>query len=117
MPRILITKKLFKDLKKTFSKQEGNTILNLFETLKENPKKGKEIGAVGNVVIKELKYKKFRFYFITDRYKIKVLSLQELEHLLIKFVRMSNKKQQQKAIEEIKKVLKNLERDWRTTDF
>ena len=58
------------------------------------------------IVTKELKYKSFRFYFITDGFKIKMLGKEELSNLLIKFVRMSNKKEQQKTINEIKAVLR-----------
>lgn len=59
-------------------------------------------------MIKEIKYGSFRFYFITDGFKIKLLGKDELENLLIKFVRMSDKKSQQRVIEEIKHVLRNL---------
>ena len=43
--------------------------------------------AVGSIVINELKYKSFIFYFITDGFKVKMLSERELNDLLIKFVR------------------------------
>ena len=75
-------------------------------SLKENPKKGKFIGQVGRIAIKELRYKSYRFYFITDGFKLKLLSNAELENLLIKFVRMSDKKDQQKVINEIKDILR-----------
>ena len=55
--------------------------------------------------LKELKYKSFRFYFIVDGKKLKVFSKEELTDLLIKFVRMSDKKSQQKVIDEIRKIL------------
>ena len=74
--------------------------------LRSNPKKGDTIGAVGNVAIKEIKYKKFRFYFIVNRYRVKFLKASELQDLLIKFVRMSEKKDQQKVIDEIKQFLR-----------
>ena len=77
-------------------------------SLENNSKKGKEIGHIGKVVIKEIKYKKFRFYFVTDNFKVKFLSTKELKNLIIKFVRMSEKKNQQKVIDEIKSVLRNL---------
>ncbi len=54
-------------------------------SLKENSKKGKSLGCVGNILIKELRFKSFRFYFITNRYKIKLLKIEELSYLLIKF--------------------------------
>ena len=79
--------------------------------LKDNPKKGKEVGCVGGIVIKEIRYKVYRFYFITDGYKVKFLKNEELNDLLIKFVRMSDKDTQQKTIDEIKNVLRNLGSD------
>ncbi|MCK5624308.1 hypothetical protein KAI04_00510 [Candidatus Pacearchaeota archaeon] len=41
--------------------------------------------------------------------KLKVLEVSELKDLVIKFVRMSDKKNQQKVIEEIKIILRNLD--------
>lgn len=80
-------------------------ILQFLKTLENNPKKGKLLGVVGGIAIKELKYEGFRFYFITDNYKIHFLKVEELSDLLIRFVRMSNKKYQQKVIDEIRSVL------------
>ena len=105
MAKVIITSELEKQINKVF-KGESIEVFSLMSALKENPKKGKDVGAVGNIVIKELKYRKFRFYFIADRYKIKFLSSSELKDLFIKFVRMSEKKDQQKTIGEIKYILK-----------
>jgi hypothetical protein len=107
MAIVIITKQLEKEINKKF-KQESIAIFSLMKELKNNPRKGKEIGVVGKILIKELKYKKYRFYFITDGYKIKFLRTEELKNLVIKFVRMSDKKNQQKVIDEIKIVLKKL---------
>lgn len=71
-------------------------------------KKGKEVGCVGSILIKEIKYKNYRFYFVTDGYKVKFLKTEELTDLLIRFVRMSIKKDQQKVIDEIKYILRKL---------
>jgi len=60
--------------------------------LEENPKKGKEIGNINKVVIKEIRYNKFRFYFLTDGYKIKFFKIEDLRNIIIKFVRMSKKR-------------------------
>ena len=76
--------------------------------LEENPKKGKEIGNINKVVIKEIRYNKFRFYFLTDGYKIKFFKIEDLRDLIIKFVRMSEKKDQERVIEDIKDVLRKL---------
>ena len=107
MAKVIITKRLEEQINKVF-KQESIEILTLIATLENNPKKGKEVGVVGNIVVKEMKYRKYRFYFIADRYKIKFISAEELKDLLIKFVRMSEKKDQQRTINEIKLVLKTL---------
>lgn len=107
MAKVVITKDLENEIDKQF-KQESITVFSLIYSLKENPKKGKEIAHVGKVIIKELKYKSFRFYFITDGYKLKFLKSEELKDLIIKFVRMSDKKSQQKVINEIKHVLRML---------
>ncbi len=107
MAKIIITKDLEKEINKKF-KQESIIIFKLLYSLKENPKKGKQLATIGNISLKELRYKSFRFYFITNAYKIKFLSTEHLTDLLIKFIRMSDKKSQQKTIEEIKNVLRNL---------
>ncbi|MDP2749394.1 MAG: hypothetical protein Q8O89_01015 [Nanoarchaeota archaeon] len=108
MVEVVFTDFFVKELRKKFSEKEGNDILDLLEKLKENPKKGKDLCFVGKTLLKEIKYKNFRFYFITDGYKVKFLQASELKDLLIKFVRMSEKKDQQKTIDEIKYVLRSL---------
>ena len=100
-----ITKSLEKEINKKFKKESIKIFEHLY-SLKENPKKGKYIGQVGNIIIKELRYESFRFYFITEGHKLKLLNLIELKDLLIKFVRMSDKKTQQKTIDEIKTILR-----------
>jgi hypothetical protein len=107
MARVIILKKLKEDIFKKFG-GESKKIIRLILSLEDNPKKGKLIGQVGGVAIKELKYKSFRFYFVTDGFKLKFLDIGELESLFIKFIRMSDKKSQQKTINEIKSVLRKL---------
>ncbi|MEK6829969.1 MAG: hypothetical protein AABY15_07675 [Nanoarchaeota archaeon] len=105
MAKVEIIHSLFDEIQKKF-KSEAHKIIDLLETLEENPKKGKLLGNVGGIVIKELKYENFRFYFITDGFKLKVMNIQDLSNLLIRFVRMSDKKIQQKTINEIKNILR-----------
>lgn len=105
MVQIKILKSLVLEIKKKFSNSEANKILDIFYTLEENSTKGKLIGSVGGIVIKELKYKNFRFYFLTDGFKIKCINKEDLTDLLLKFVRMSDKKHQQQVINEIKHIL------------
>jgi hypothetical protein len=106
MAKVAITKKLEEEINKKF-KGESIQIFDLMHSLEEYPHKGKAVGQVGGIVIKEIRYNAFRFYFITDGFKIKLLGKDELEDLLIKFVRMSDKKAQQKVIDEIKHILRN----------
>lgn len=104
MARVEIIESLKKKIIKKF-KGESMKIVNLLESLEKNPKKGKLLGQFMGFQIKELKYKSFRFYFIVDGSKINILSEEELVDMLMKFVRMSDKKAQQKTIDEIKKIL------------
>ena len=104
MVKIEIVESLYIEIEKKF-KGEGHKILDLIQTLEENPKKGKILGSVGGIVIKELKYKNFRFYFLADGFKIKLYSQEELTDLLLRFVRMSDKKHQEETIREIKEIL------------
>ncbi len=106
MAKVEIVKSLFEEIQKKF-KGEAHEVMDLLETLENNPHKGKSLGQVGGIVIKELKYKNFRFYFITDGYKLKIIDESNLIDLLIRFVRMSDKKDQQETINEIKKILVN----------
>ncbi len=107
MAEVIITESLKKEIYKKF-KEESKKIFKLIYSLKENPKKGKELGQVQGLLIKELKYKNFRFYFLMQGYLLKILGIDDLKELVIKFVRMSNKKDQQKTIDEIKDILRNL---------
>ena len=107
MAKVEITKSLFEEIESKF-KQESITIFNLLQELEEHPYKGKLLGTVGGIVIKEIKYKSFRFYFITDGFKLKCMSEQYLIDLLLRFVRMSDKKHQQATINEIKHILRSI---------
>ena len=101
MARVEIIDSLAKEIQKKF-KGESNKIVKLLRTLEENPHKGKFVGRVSEILIKELKYKSFRFYFLVDGHKLMIYSKEELANLLIKIVRMSDKKSQQETINEIK---------------
>ncbi len=107
MAQVEISESLKDEIFKKF-KEESKTIFKLMKSLEENPHKGKLLASIDELVIKELRYNSFRFYFITDGYKLRVMDETGLNDLLIKFVRMSDKKDQQKVINEIKKVLSKL---------
>lgn len=102
----MIAETLKDEILKKF-KKESKIIFKQMYSLAENPHKGKALGNVGGIVIKELKYKNFRFYFITDGYKLKIMDNSKLVDLLIKFVRISDKKHQQETINEIRRILVN----------
>jgi len=105
MAKVSIAESLKDEILKKF-KEESKIIFRQLYSLGESPHKGKPLGQVGGIVIKELRYKNFRFYFITDGHKLKIMDASKLSDLLIRFVRMSNKKDQQKTIDEIKRILK-----------
>lgn len=104
MAQVIILADLKNDILKKF-KGESKIIFRQMYSLGENPHKGKLLGNVGGIAIKEIRYKNFRFYLITDEYKLKILDESNLIDLLITFVRMSDKKEQQETINEIKKIL------------
>ena len=105
MAKVEIAESLYQEVERRF-KQEAWEIIDLMQTLEQSPKKGKLLGTVGGIVVKELKYKSFRFYFVTDGFKLKFFGEEELTGLLIRFVRMSDKKHQQETINEIKRILR-----------
>ena len=107
MAKVIISDSLVNEIQRNF-KGEAHRVVDLLESLEENPHKGKTLGNVGGIIIKEIRYKSFRFYFITDGFILKSMNKDDLEELLIKFVRMSDKKDQQKVINEIKNVLRKI---------
>ena len=104
MVKIEIVESLFEEIESKF-KSESSEIFDLIDSLNDNPKKGKPLGTVEGLVIKEIKYKNFSFYFITDGFKLKFLGEDGLVDLLMRFVRMSDKKHQQDTINEIRHIL------------
>lgn len=108
MVKVEIVESLFLEINKKF-KRESVKILEHLKSLEHSPNKGKELGTVGGLLIKELKYNGFRFYFITDGFKLKCLDQEALVDLLLRFVRMSDKKHQQEIINEIKHILRTID--------
>ena len=106
MAKVMIAEKLKDEILKKF-KGESKKIFKQMYLLQDNPRKGKLLGSVGGIIIKEIRYEGFRFYFITDGYKLKIMDESLLTDMLIRFVRMSDKKYQQGTINEIKKILLN----------
>ena len=107
MAKVVITASLNEEIFKKFKATSEKIFLQM-KSLEHNPHKGKALGHVAGIVIKELKYEKYRFYFITDGHVLKFGTDGDLAAILIKFVRMSDKKDQQKNIDEIKTILKSM---------
>lgn len=107
MAKVVITAFLKEEIFKKFKAASEKIFLQM-KSLERDPYKGKALGHVAGIVIKEFKHGKYRFYFITDGHVLKFGTDDELAALLIKFVRMSDKKDQQKIIDEIKVVLKSM---------
>jgi len=107
MIRIIILNRLRNEIYKIF-KKDSMKIYSLIEELQTTPQKGKILGHVGNMSIRELRYKNFRFYFIVDGHKAYLLHKDQIHELLIRFVRMSTKNNQQKTIDEIKDILEKI---------
>ena len=102
MAKVIITRALREEVFK------AENLFLLMKSLENSPQKGKAVGNVGKIVIKELKHEKWRFYFITDGHLVKFGTADKLTTLLIKFVRMSEKKDQKRVIREIKHMLNSL---------
>jgi hypothetical protein len=107
MVKIEIVQSLLDEIERKF-KKDSIVVLEHIKSLENNPQKGKNLGTVGGIVIKEIRFKGFRFYFIADGFKLKFFSKLEITSLLLRFVRMSDKKRQQKVVEEIKNILKKI---------
>ncbi|HIH23567.1 TPA: hypothetical protein HA251_00890 [Candidatus Woesearchaeota archaeon] len=105
MANVEIAESLLVAIQKKFDKRQANEIIDLMQTLEEHPAKGKLLGNVGGIVIKELRYGSFRFYFLTDGFTLRCMDEERLKDLLLRFVRMSDKKHQQETIEEIRRIL------------
>lgn len=107
MATVEIVASLYDEINRKF-KHQSIEVLQHLKSLESLPHKGKLLGTVGGIVIKELKYSGFRFCFITDGFKLKCLGRDTLVDLLVRFVRMSDKKRQQQTINEIKQILLTL---------
>ena len=107
MAKVVISNTLREEIYSKF-KAESEKIFIRMKQLETQPTIGKAVGNVGGVAIKELRYEKFRFYFVTDGHVLRFGSTDELAAIIIKFVKMSEKKDQQKSINSIKDILKTL---------
>lgn len=94
-----------KKLKKHLPKQAA---LDLLLKLKDIvPTDGSFIARIGNVVLKEKKLSTFRFYFIYDNKQFLLLDEDELKRLIIRFIDVSKKNDQDRVITKLRADLKN----------
>jgi|AntAceMinimDraft_17_1070374.scaffolds.fasta_scaffold119112_1 hypothetical protein len=100
------SKEFLKELKKNLSKSEAKTTIK--KLAKTSPSEGDFIALIANIVIREKKLKTFRFYFIIQNNQKQIITKQELKELIIKFVALSKKNNQQKVIDKLKEDLKQV---------
>ena len=108
MIQIVILNSLRNDIYKTF-KKGALKIYALIEKLKVNPNQGKVLGHVGSMSIRELRYTSFRFYYILDGNKLRLFNQSKIRELLIQFIAMSKKNDQQKTIREIYELIERVD--------
>ena len=107
MARVEILESLYEKIEKEF-KGRASEGFDLIESVEKSPHKGKALGHVGGITIKEIRFEGFRFYFLVDEHALKFADEQGLQDLLMRFVRMSNKKEQQSVIDEIRLILRTI---------
>lgn len=105
---VRIDKSLINNLEKKFNKSELSDLKKQFKSLEQNPFQGDIIAVFGAVVLKEKKYKSFRFYFIHSKNILVIKDLDKLKDEIIRFIEYSKKNNQQRTIEKLKKILEQL---------
>ncbi|MFT4250010.1 MAG: hypothetical protein ACMXYD_01475 [Candidatus Woesearchaeota archaeon] len=98
MVHIYVSKKLEKEIVKRLSKKEADDLFLQIYSLKENPHKGDILTNVGKLLVKELKYKKFRVYFIQSKDTLKILGEEDFRDEIVKFVALSQKGSEQQRV-------------------
>lgn len=97
------SKQFIKELKKHTSKAKAKILVNKLSST--SPSEGDFVAIISNIVIREKRLKSFRFYFIVKETKKHVITEQELKNLIIKFVALSKKNNQQQVINKLKEDL------------
>jgi hypothetical protein len=100
------SKEFIKELKKHTSKTEAKSLVK--KLAKTTPSDGDFIALISNIVIREKRLNTFRFYFIVKDDKKHVITKEELKELIIKFVALSKKNNQQEVINKLKEDLKKV---------
>jgi len=105
---VRIDKSLVKKLEKRFNKKELKELKKVFLSLEENPYQGDLLYTFGNFVLKEKKYKTFRFYFLHSRKILIIKDIEKLKDEIIRFIEMSKKNDQQRVIDKLKAMMNKL---------
>lgn len=108
MVKVIIENSLVKKLEKKFNKKELKELKKLFLSLQENPFQGDILYAFGNFVLKEKKYKTFRFYFLHSKKLLIIKDMNSLKEEIIRFIEMSKKNNQQRIINKLKEMMKKI---------
>lgn len=108
MVTVRIDVSLVKKLEKRFNKQELKELKKLFLSLQDNPYQGDLLYAFGKFVLKEKKYKTFRFYFLHSRKILVIKDIEKLKDEIIRFIDMSKKNNQQRIIDKLKEMMNKL---------
>lgn len=90
-------------------KGDAPKVYDLIEQLTRNHHKGKVIGHAGGCSIRELKYNSFRLYYIISLHKLILFDAGALRELLVEFIAMSKKHDQQHVINQITTMLESLD--------
>ena len=105
---VRIDDSLVKKLEKKFKPTDLKEIKKLFFSLQENPFQGDLLYTFGSFVLKEKKYKTFRFYFIHSKTILIIKDVDKLKDEIIRFIEMSKKNDQKRVIDKLKGMLKEL---------
>ena len=83
---VRIDDSLVKKLEKKFNKKDLRVLKDMFLSLQDNPFQGKLVYAFGNFVLKEKKFKSFRFYFLHSKKILIIKDLEKLKEEIIRFI-------------------------------
>lgn len=108
MVRVVIENSLVKKLEKRFSKKELRELKQLFLGLEQNPFQGDVLFVFGSFVLKEKKFKSFRFYFLHSKKLLIIKDLDVLKDELVRFIDMSKKNDQQRVIDKLVQMMKKI---------
>ncbi len=110
MVKVRIDDGLIKKLERKFGRADLKSIHKMFLSLEDNPLQGDMLKAFGAIVLKEIRYKSFRFYFLHSKDLLIIKDPARLRDEIIRFIDMSKKNDQQRVIYGLKDMLKRIDR-------